>query len=60
VAPGESAVTEEQIERRAERAMDRLDRLFMSGQISQSEYDREVSSLNRWTENAHRERQKAR
>ena len=45
-------MTEEQIERRAERAMDRLDALLIGGKIDQAEYDREVQSLDRWTQNA--------
>lgn len=49
-------MTEEQIERRAERAMHRLDAQLIGGKITQAEYDREVQSLHRWTENAHKMR----
>jgi hypothetical protein len=41
-------MTEEQIERRVERAMDRLDARLMSGRLSQAEYDREVVALDKW------------
>ncbi len=43
-------LTEEQIERRAERAMDRLDRGLMAGIMTQAEYDREVSILDKWAQ----------
>ncbi len=41
-------MTEDQIERKVERAMDRLDARFMSGRLSQAEYDREVVILDKW------------
>jgi hypothetical protein len=43
-------LTAEQIERRAERAMDRLDRALMTGIITQAEYDREVSIADKWAQ----------
>ncbi len=43
-------LTTEQIERRAERAMDRLDRGLMTGIMTQAEYDREVSILDKWAQ----------
>ena len=41
-------LTEDQIEQHVERAMNRLDRQFLAGTISQQEYDREVLILDRW------------
>jgi hypothetical protein len=41
-------MTEEQIERIAERKMDRLDARLMSGELSQAQYDAEVKALNQW------------
>lgn len=42
-------MTEEQIERIAERDMDRLDRQLMASSISQAEYDAEVKAIDAWT-----------
>ena len=42
-------LTERQIEDRAERHMDKLDRKLMRGEITQSEYEREVFILDKWT-----------
>ena len=41
-------MTEEQIERIAERKMDNLDKALISGRMQQAEYDREVSTLDKW------------
>jgi hypothetical protein len=41
-------LTEQEIELKAERAMDRLDARLMSGRLSQSDYNREVSTLDKW------------
>ena len=41
-------LTEDQIERRAEAAIDRLDRQLMRHEITQEEYDREVSIVDSW------------
>jgi hypothetical protein len=41
-------MTEDQIERRVERAMDRLDARLMSGRLSQVEYDRAIVALDKW------------
>jgi hypothetical protein len=41
-------LTENQIERRVERAMDSLDARLMANNLSQVEYDREVSILDKW------------
>jgi len=43
-------LTETEIEIRAERAMDRLDRHLMSNQITQEQYDRDIISLDKWAE----------
>lgn len=41
---------EDQIERIYERHMNKIDELFMSGNISQNEYDDRVLALNEWAE----------
>lgn len=43
-------MTEDQIERRAERMMDHLDRLLLAGTMSQDDYDKAVAELNQWVE----------
>lgn len=47
-------MTEEQIERRAEREMDRLDKQLLSGALTQAEYDEEVRELDRWAREEYR------
>ena len=47
-------MTEEQIERRAEREMDRLDAALMAGRLTQDEYDYEVRALDQWAEEEYR------
>jgi hypothetical protein len=42
------AMTEEQIERRVESMVDHLDRLLMSGQMTQGDYDAAMRSLDQW------------
>lgn len=42
------ALTEDQIETRVEKAIDRLDRQLMTNKISQEEYDREVFTVDKW------------
>ncbi len=44
----EDALTEDQIEYRVERMMDRLDHRFRIGDITEKEYDREVVILDKW------------
>jgi len=44
------ALTESQIEYRVEMAINRLDRQFMSNQITQEQYDRDMLSLDKWAE----------
>ena len=41
-------IGETEIEIAVERAIDRLDRAFMAGKLTQSEYDREVSIVDKW------------
>jgi hypothetical protein len=41
-------MTEDQIERRVEKMMDHLDRVFMAGGMSQESYDQAVRSLDEW------------
>jgi len=43
-------MTEDQIERLYERAMDKLDRLLTTNQLDQDQYDKEVLALNEWAE----------
>jgi len=43
-------LTESQIEYRVEMAINRLDRQFMSNQITQEQYDRDMLSLDKWAE----------
>ena len=43
-------LTEDQIERKVERHMDYLDRLFIAGEMTQREYDMAVQSLDIWAE----------
>lgn len=47
-------MTEDQIEARAERAMDRLDRRLMAGEITQAEYEAAVAAIDRAASAAHR------
>lgn len=42
-------LTEAEIELRVERHMDKLDRKLMRGEITQSEYEREVFILDKWS-----------
>lgn len=41
-------LTEDQIEIRVERAIDRLDRHLLSNQITQEQYDRDIVSIDKW------------
>lgn len=41
-------MNEEQIERRVEFKMDKLDRAFMAGSMSQAEYDDAITELDKW------------
>jgi len=41
-------LTETQIEKRVESAIDRLDLLLMHNQLIQEEYDREIVSIDKW------------
>jgi hypothetical protein len=40
--------TEDQIENRVEKAIDRLDRQLLTGNITQQEYDQEVMIVDKW------------
>ena len=44
------ALTEQQIERKVESAIDRLDRHLLSNQITQEQYDRDLLSIDKWAE----------
>jgi hypothetical protein len=41
-------MTESQIETQVEKAIDRLDRQLMRNEITQTDYDREVSIVDKW------------
>lgn len=43
-------MTEEQIERKVERAMNALDARLMSGSLTQADYDHEVMILDKWAQ----------
>lgn len=43
-------MTEDQVERRVEGKMDRLDRRFMGGRMLQDDYNKAVQDLNAWAE----------
>ena len=43
-------LTESQIEYKVEKAIDRLDRQFMSNQITQDQYDRDMVSIDKWAQ----------
>lgn len=41
-------MTEDEIERRIERYIDHLDRIFMSGQMTQEDYDKGIREIEEW------------
>ena len=43
-------MTPDQIERRVERMMDHLDRVFLNGDMTRKNYDLAVADLNSWAE----------
>jgi uncharacterized coiled-coil protein SlyX len=47
-------MTEEQIERLAERKMDVLDRRYIEREMTEAEYQAAVMELNRWVERQYR------
>ena len=46
-------LTEEQIERKVEIQIDRLDRHLLSNQITQEQYDRDIMALDTWAIQQH-------
>ena len=48
-------MTEDQIERIAERQMDKLDRMFTKGIITREEYEAEVDELDSWCQDQYRQ-----
>jgi hypothetical protein len=50
-------LTEDQIERRVETMMNHLDAVFVSGGMTQENYDKAVADLNRWSEAKYAERE---
>lgn len=43
-------MTEDQIERRIERFVDHLDRVYLAGQISREDYDKAMRDLAAWAD----------
>lgn len=43
-------LTAEQIERKVERATDRIDARFMNGALTQEQYDAEMKALDKWAD----------
>ena len=43
-------MTEDQIERKVERMMDHLDRLLLSGEMNENDYDKSVKDLAQWAD----------
>ncbi len=43
-------MSEHEIERRVEFAVDRLDKRYLRGELSQREYDRETAKLDQWAQ----------
>jgi hypothetical protein len=52
---GPVPLTEHMIERIVERKMDRLDEQFLSGKLTQKEYDREMVALDKWASQQYKE-----
>jgi hypothetical protein len=46
-------LTEQQIEVRVERVFDHLDKVYLSGEMTQKDYDHAVWDLHRWAESAY-------
>ena len=44
------ALTEDQIERKVESAIDRLDRHLLTNQINQEQYNRDIVAIDKWAE----------
>lgn len=49
-----TALTEDLIERRVERMVDHLDRVFMSGQMTEKNYTLAMRELHQWAEEEYR------
>ena len=47
-------MTEDQIERQVEKMTDRLDKIFMNGEIDQERYDEEIYAIDTWSMNEYR------
>ena len=52
-------LTEAEIELRVERQMDKIDRKLMRGEITQSEYEREVFILDKWAAQQYKAQEQA-
>lgn len=51
---GDTTMTEDQIERRVESMVNRLDEQFMSSDMCQSEYDDEMRKIDQWATQQYR------
>lgn len=47
---GVKTMTEEQIERKVERLIDHLDRVFLAGGMTQDNYDKAIRDIRDWAE----------
>jgi len=47
-------MTEDWIERRVERMMDHLDRVYLNGGMTQDDYDKAVRDLDEWSKHEYR------
>lgn len=48
-------MTEDQIERKVERYIDHLDRVFLNGDMTQDNYDKAIREIHEWAETKYRE-----
>ena len=55
-----SAMTEDQIERRVERMVDRLDKQYMGGEITEKEYSLQMRLISSWADTMYKASEKAR
>jgi len=47
-------MTEQQIESRVERMVDSLDKRYLRGEFTESEYEREMANIDQWAERQYR------
>ena len=51
-------MTDEQIERRVEKMVDHLDRVFLASDMSQADYDKAMADAHKWAEGKRAEQKK--